>query len=48
MDAQQLISEFLASDHGAQAVQALGAQGVDAAGAQVLLGHAAEAATAHV
>lgn len=48
MDAQQLISEFLASDHGAQAVQALGAQGVDAASAQALLGHAAEAATAHV
>ena len=43
MDAQQLVSEFLASDHGAQAVQALGAQGISEADAQQLLGHATEA-----
>jgi hypothetical protein len=46
MDAQQLVSEFLASDHGAQALDALRAQGVDDAAAQQLLGHAAEAAHA--
>ena len=43
MDAQQLISEFLASEHGAQAVQALDAQGIAAPDAQQLLGTAAEA-----
>jgi hypothetical protein len=48
MDAQQLISEFLASDHGAQAVQALGAQGVSEADAQQVLATATEAAHAHV
>jgi hypothetical protein len=48
MDAQQLISEFLASEHGAQATQALGAQGVSEADAQQLLSHAAEAVHAHV
>ena len=48
MDAQQLISEFLASEHGAQAVQALGAQGVSEADAQQLLGQAAGAAYEHV
>lgn len=47
MDAQQLVSEFLASEHGAQAVQALGAQGVSEADAQQLLGTAAEAVHAH-
>jgi hypothetical protein len=47
MDTQQLISEFLASDHGAQAVQALGAQGVSEEDAQQLLGHATEAVHAH-
>lgn len=47
MDAQQLLSEFLASGHGAQAMDALRAQGVDDATAQQLLGHAAEAAHAH-
>lgn len=47
MDAQQLISEFLASDHGAQAVQALGAQGISEADARQLLGHATEAVQAH-
>lgn len=48
MDAQQLISEFLASDHGAQAVQALGQQGISGDDAQQLLGQATEAAHAHV
>lgn len=48
MDAQQLISEFLASDHGAQAVQALGEQGVNEADAQQLLSHATGAAYEHV
>jgi len=48
MDAQQLISEFVASEHGAQAVQALGAQGVSEADAQQFLSHAAGAAYTHV
>ena len=48
MDAQQLISEFLASEHGAQAVQALGAQGVSEDDAQQLLTHVAGAAAEHV
>ena len=48
MDVQQLISEFLASDHGAQAIQALGAQGVNAADAQEYLSNAAGAAAEHV
>ncbi|MBE7940946.1 MULTISPECIES: hypothetical protein [Ramlibacter] len=47
MDVQQLVSEFLASEHGAQAVQALGAQGVSAPDAEQLLGHATEAVQAH-
>ena len=48
MDAQQLISEFLSSDQGAQAIQALGTQGIGQEDAQALLGHATEAAQAHV
>jgi len=48
MDAQQLISEFLASSHGAQAVQALGAQGVSEDDAQDMLGHAVGAVHEHV
>lgn len=48
MDVQQLIGEFLASEHGAQATQALAAQGVNADDAQQLLGHAASAAYEHV
>jgi len=43
-----LISEFLASDHGAQTVQPLGAQGVSEANAQQLSSHAAGAAYTHV
>lgn len=46
MDAQQLLSEFLASDQGRQALAGLQAQGLDAATAQQMLGHAAEAAHA--
>lgn len=48
MDIQQLVSEFLASEHGAQATQALAAQGVSADEAQQLLGHAMSAAHEHV
>jgi len=48
MDAQQLISEFLASDHGAQATQALQAQGISAEDAQQMLGHAVDVTHAHV
>jgi len=48
MDTQQLISEFLGSDHGAQAQQALMAQGISADDAQQYLTHAADAACSHV
>ena len=40
----QLVSEFVASNHGAQALQALGAQGVSDADARDLLSHATGAA----
>jgi hypothetical protein len=45
MDVQQLVSEFLASEHGSQATQALSAQGVGTVDAQQILSQAA--ATAH-
>jgi hypothetical protein len=48
MDAQQLVSEFLASEHGSQATQALADQGIGADDAQQMLSQAAEAAHAHV
>jgi hypothetical protein len=48
MDVQQLISDFLASDHGVQAAQALSAQGFSEADTQQMLSQAAEAAHAHV
>lgn len=48
MDAQQLLSEFLASGQGAQAMQALNAQGISAADAQQYLGHATEAVHGHL
>ena len=48
MDAQALFSEFLSSDHGVGAMQALTAQGVSETDAQTMLGHAADAAQAHV
>lgn len=42
MDMKQLAAGFLASEHGAQAVKALGAQGVNEPDAQQLLGHPTE------
>ncbi|MBV8634395.1 MAG: hypothetical protein JO002_07890 [Burkholderiaceae bacterium] len=48
MDMQQLVSEFLASDHGGQAAQALAAQGINAEDAQQMLSQAAQTAHAHV
>lgn len=48
MDVQQLVSEFLASDHGSQAAQALADQGISADDAQQMLSQAAETAHAHV
>ena len=48
MDAQQLISEFLSSEHGAQAAQALASQGIGADDAQQMLSQAAQTAHAHV
>lgn len=48
MDAQQLITEFLASEHEAQATQALSDQGINAADVQQLLSQATEVAHAHV
>lgn len=47
MDAQQLISEFLSSEHGAQASQALAGQGFNPDDVQQMLSGAAEAAHAH-
>jgi len=48
MDAQQLISEFLASGHGAQATLALAAQGIGAEDAQQMLSQAVDVTHAHV
>jgi hypothetical protein len=48
MDPQQLISEFLSSDHGAQATQALAAQGINADDAQQMLSQAVDVAHTHV
>lgn len=47
MDAQQLITEFLASAQGGQAAQALADQGIDADTAQQMLAHVAQAAHDH-
>ncbi|SAK72759.1 hypothetical protein AWB77_03179 [Caballeronia fortuita] len=47
MDMQQLVSEFLASEHGAQATQALTDQGFSTEDSQQMLGTAAETAHAH-
>ena len=46
MDVQQLVTEFLTSEQGSQARQALISQGVNADDAQQMLGHATEAAHA--
>ncbi|WP_019449345.1 hypothetical protein [Cupriavidus sp. BIS7] len=48
MEMQQLVSEFLASEHGGQAAQALADQGINADDAQQMLGQVAETAHAHV
>ncbi len=48
MDVQQLVNEFLASEHGGQAAQALADQGIGADDTQQILSQAAEAAHAHV
>ncbi|GAB3627237.1 hypothetical protein PTE30175_04592 [Pandoraea terrae] len=48
MDVQQLVSEFLASEHGSQAAQALTAQGIGADDAQQMLSQVAETAHDHV
>lgn len=48
MDVQQLVSEFLASEHGGQATQALADQGISEDDAQQMLSQAAETAHAHV
>lgn len=47
MDVQQLVSDFLSSEHGQQALAGLSAQGIDSDSAQQYLGVAAEAAHAH-
>lgn len=48
MDAQQLITEFLDSEHGSQALQALTQQGISEADGQQLLAQVAQAAHEHV
>lgn len=48
MDVQQLVSEFLSSEHGEQATQALADQGVSTEDAQQMLEQAAQTAHAHV
>lgn len=48
MDIQQLVSEFLASEHGNQATQALAAQGITGDDAQQMLGQVAETAHDHI
>jgi hypothetical protein len=48
MDAQQLISEFLSSEHGSQATQALTNQGISPDDAQQMLSQAAQTAHDHV
>jgi hypothetical protein len=47
MDVQQFVSEFLASEHGNQAAQALAAQGMSDDDAHQMLSQAAEAAHGH-
>jgi hypothetical protein len=48
MDMQQLVSEFLSSEHGAQAQQALTDQGISPEDSQQMLSTAAETAHSHV
>lgn len=47
MDVQQLVSDFLSSEHGQQALASLNDQGIDGDSAQQYLGVAAEATHAH-
>ncbi len=47
MEVQQLVSEFLASEHGQQAAQALASQGFNADDTQQMLGEVAATAHAH-
>ena len=47
MDVQQLVSEFLASEHGQQASQALESQGFSSDDTQQMLGQVAAATHAH-
>ncbi len=48
MDAQELITSFMNSEHGAQAMSALQAQGISPEDAQTYLGHATQAVADHV
>jgi len=48
MDLQQLASEFLASEHGSLATQALGAQGINTEDAQQMLSQVAQTAHGHI
>lgn len=48
MDVQSLISDFMGSPHGAQAMSALQAQGISPDAAQQYLAHATQAVSAHV
>lgn len=48
MDAQALLSEFLGSEAGAQAMSSLAAQGMNPASAQDVIGHAIGEAHSHV
>lgn len=48
MDASALFSEFMASEHGAGAADALAGLGIDPGQASQMLAHATEAAHAHV
>jgi hypothetical protein len=47
MEAQELVNDFLNSEHGQQAANALAAQGISADDAQTYLTHAATAAHEH-
>jgi len=47
MEVQQLVSEFLASEHGQQAAQTLASQGFSADDSQQILGEVAAATHAH-
>lgn len=48
MNIETFVNDFMASQHGKEAIGALAAQGVSATDAQALLSHAAETAGNHV